>query len=226
MSGLSNINASEMERYCQNVYDHYIFQTSEFLESCDKAAEIFRAFIPSGCYTNFRDMLFHFRSMMNTNEESAILSQIASIIEHSNRAVRDAEVALSVKCVTVFRILLARHQLSPCIMEKLNQKIDFMQNMTLKLRLGGMMLEGMEFLSPSKEEFLDALDSYFLCAETYVSEEFKEVVGYSYRLKENFGNILKAAFDAQEEDELRNFRALTTYNDVADLVYEAVFGDE
>lgn len=39
---------------------------------------------------------------MNASEESVILSQAASIIEHANRAKRDAEVALCVRCVTVF----------------------------------------------------------------------------------------------------------------------------
>lgn len=88
MPALSKMGAAEKTQYCQNVYEKYIYETSEFLESCDEIAVILRTYIPSGCYTNFRDTLFHLRCLANASEESAILRQVASIIEHANRAMR------------------------------------------------------------------------------------------------------------------------------------------
>lgn len=225
MPALSKMGAAEKDQYCQNVYEKYIYETSEFLESCNEIAEVLRTYIPSGCYTNFRDMLFHFRCMMDASEESIILSQVASIMEHANRAMRDAEVALCVRCVTIFEMLISKCHLSADTVEAISQQIDFLQNWALKLRLGSMMLEGMELLCPSNEEFLDMIEAYFVCAETYVAKEFKEIIAYAMELKEDFSAIVKTAFDSKEENELRNFKAFATYNDVAELVYEAVFDD-
>lgn len=44
-------------------------------------------------------------------------------------------------------------------------------------------------------------------------------------LQEEFSTIIKTAFDSKEENKLRNFKAFSTYNDVAELVYDAVFDD-
>lgn len=223
MSTLSKMGVAEKDRYCQNVYEKYILETSEFLESCNGIAEVLRTYIPSGCYTNFRDMLFHFRCMVDASEESIVLSQVASIIEHANRAIRDAEVALCVRCVTVFEMLIMKHHLKSDVVDAISQQIDRLQDWVLKLRLGSMMLEGMELLCPSNEEFLDMMDAYFECAKIYVTKEFKEVIAYSMELKEDFGVILKTAFESKEENELRNFKAFATYNDVAELVYGAIY---
>lgn len=225
MSAMNKLNAAIKDRYCQKVYDEYIVRTSEFLESCDECAKILRTYIPSGCYTNFRDMLFHFRCMVNVSEESALLSQVASIVEHAHRAIRDAEVALCVRCVTVFRMILLRNpNLEKDIVEGLNHKIDLLQDCTLKLRLGSMMLEGMEFLSPSSEEFLDLIADYLQYANDHLVTEFNEVIGYAQNLKEKFSEHIKKAFaEDGQGDDLRNFKALLTYNDVAELVYAAVF---
>ncbi len=223
MSTLRKMGMIEKDRYCQNVYEKYILETSEFLESCDKAAEILRTYIPSGCYTNFRDMLFHFRCLVDANEEGVILSQVASIVEHANRAIRDAEVALCMRCVTVLEILISKYHLDENAVDSFKRQIDLLQNWVLKLRLGSMMLEGMEILSPSNEEFLDMLEVYFMCAKTYATKEFKEVIAYSKKLKKDFSEVLKAVFASGEKNELQNFKAFATYNDVAELVYEAVF---
>lgn len=225
MSALSKVCVAEKEQYCENVYEKYIYETSEFLESCDEIAKILRTYIPSGCYTNFRDMLFHFRCLVDTSEESVIFSQVASIMEHANRAMRDAEVALCVKCVTIFQVLLSKYHLNADAVNALNEQIDILQNWALKLRLGSMMLEGMEILCPSDQEFLDMIEAYFVCAQTYVVKEFKEVVSYVMKLKKDFGEIIKTAFASKGENDLRNFKAFATYNDVAELVYDAVFDD-
>ena len=225
MLALSKMGATEKAQYCQNVYEKYIYETSEFLESCDQIAVILRTYIPSGCYTNFRDTLYHLRCLANANEESTILSQVASIIEHANRAMRDAEVALCVRCVTVFQMIKSRYPLDADAANAISQHIDFLQNCALKLRLGSMMLDGMEFLCPSNEEFLDMMEMYFACAKKYVIKEFRETIAYAMELKESFGAIVKSAFDSKDEKELRNFKAFATRNDVAELVYQAVFDD-
>ena len=225
MPTLSKMGAAEKEQYCQNVYEKYIFETSEFLESCDKMAEVLRTYIPSGCYTNFRDILFHFGCLVDASEESVILSQVASIIEHANRAMRDAEVALCVRCVTIFKMLISKYDLSTDVEDALSQQIVFLANWVLKLRLGSMMLDGMEFLCPTNEEFLDMMEAYLECAKTHVTKEFKEIIAYAKELEKDFSLIVKNAFNSKEENELRNFKAFATYNNVAELVYDAVFGD-
>ena len=48
---------------------------------------------------------------------------------------------------------------------------------------------------------------------------------YLKKLEEDFSAIVKAAFESGEGNELWNFKAFATYNDVAELVYEAVFDD-
>lgn len=225
MSTLSKMDATEKAQYCQNVYEKYIYEVSEFLESCNEIAIVLRTYIPSGCYTNFRDMLFHFRCLVDASEENIILSQVASIIEHANRAMRDAEVALCVRCITIFEMLKSKYLLSTDAANAISQQIDFLQNWALKLRLGSMMLNGMEFLCPSNEDFLDMIDAYFECAKTYVAKEFKEIIAYAMKLKGDFSAVVKSAFDLKEENELRNFKAFASYNDVAELVYTAVFDD-
>lgn len=224
MPTLSKMSVAEKDQLCQNIYEKYIFETSELLESCDGIAEILRTYIPSGCYTNFRDMLFHFRCLADANEEGIVLSQLASIVEHANRAMRDAEAALCVRCVTVFEVLKQRHDFDTEALEQINRQIERLQDFILKLRLGSMMLEGMELLSPSNEKFFDIMNAYFVCAETYAAQEFQEVIAYSKKLKDDFSTILKTAFETKEENEFRNFKAFATYNDMAELVYEAVLG--
>lgn len=88
-----------------------------------------------------------------------------------------------------------------------------------------MMLEGMDFWTVSNEDFFDIIESYFICAETHVKDEFKEVIAYSKELKEKFMIILKNAFESENKDDFQNFRAFSTYNDVAELICEAVFDD-
>ncbi len=226
MPAMNKLSAAERDRYCQKVYDEYIVQTAEFLVSCDECAKVLRTYIPSGCYTNFRDILFHFRCMVNVSEESALLTQVASIVEHAHRSMRDAEVALCVKCATVFRILLLKNPgLRDDVVKGIHEQIDLLQDSVLKLRLGSMMLEGMEFLRPSEEEFLDMMDAYFQYADNHVKKEFREVIGYSQELKMRFSKHLKQVFAEEEkgEEDFRNFKAFSTYNDVAELVYAAIF---
>lgn len=226
MPAMNKLSAAEKEQYCQKIYGDYIVETAEFLESCDECAKVLRTYIPSGCYTNFRDMLFHFRCMVNVSEEGALLGQVASIVEHAHRAMRDAEVALCLRCATVFRMLLLRNpDLKEDIVNGIYAQIDLLQDCVLKLRLGGMMLEGMEFLRPSNEEFLNILTAYLQYAEDHVAEEFYAVIGYSQELKVKFSKHLKKAFTQEAEEDFRNFKAFSTYNDVAELVYAAVFSD-
>lgn len=224
MLAMNKLNAAEKDQCCQKIYHEYIVQTAEFLESCDECANILRTYIPSGCYTNFRDMLFHFRCMVNVSEEGALHSQIASIAEHAHRAMRDAEVALCVRCATVFRMILLQNPgLGDDIVSRVNNQIDLLQDCVLKLRLGSMMLEGMEFLSPSNDEFLHLMEAYFQYADDHLKAEFNEVIEYAHRLKVKFSEHIKNAFAKESQEDFRNFKAFSTYNDVAELVYAAVF---
>lgn len=73
-------------------------------------------------------------------------------------------------------MLKLRYKLDRDVLNELIQHIDHLQNYILRLRLGSMMLEGMDFLGPSEEEFFDMMEAYFLYAKTHVAKEFREII--------------------------------------------------
>lgn len=224
MATVNELSLEERDRCCQRVYEDCIVYTAELMQSCDSIAELLRTYIPSGCYTNFRDMLFHFRCMAESTDKSVIDSQIASIMEHANRAIRDAEVALCIRCASVSRLLLMRYSFSKEIVSELRWHIEELEDCVLRLRMGSMMLSGMDILHPSAEDFRQLMDTYFTYIDTYAQEEFKETLGYIKNLKESLGQHLQTIFNESSPNEVRNLKAFTTSNDIANIVYESICG--
>lgn len=223
MSIVNELNLEERHQYCQRVYEDCIVYTAEFIKSCDEIAELLRTHIPSGCYTNFRDMLFHFRCMSESTDKNSMDNQVVSILEHSNRAIRDAEVALCVRCASVSRMLLIRYQFSKEVTRGLRKQIDGLEDCVLRLRMGSMMLDGMDILHPSVEDFNQLMYAYFDFIRAYMQDQYKDVLGYIYALQTRFGQRLHSMFNGGATDEIRNLKAFTTYNDVANIVYESVY---
>ena len=77
--------ASEIDKsnLCENVYQNNIVNPYEFLKSCENYSKIVHAKIPDGCYTNFRDALFHFWKLSRTYE--CILAELAPECKEYNK---------------------------------------------------------------------------------------------------------------------------------------------
>lgn len=217
------LNPEERDRYYQQVYQEFIVYTGDLMVSCYGIAHILRTYIPSGCYTNFRDMLFHYLCMVKSADKAYLDSQLISIQEHSNRTIRDAEVALCIRCVSVSRLLMMKYTFPEEVSDGLREYVRKLEDCVLRLRMGSMMLDGMEILRPSVEDFRQLMDAYFQYVMEHAKEEFKEIFEYADELKKDFGERLCTMFDQDGADNLRKLKAFTSYNDVANIVYESVY---
>lgn len=222
MPVLSKISAAEKEQYCHNVYQEYIYETSAFLVDCEDCSKILKMHIPSSCYTNFRDALFHFRRMVNTEEEHTILSQAISVMEHTNRAVTDAKVAICKRCATLLRVMLSKKSFDESAIEAVREQIDILEDWSLRLRMGGMMLDNISFFETSNEQFLEMMEQCYSCISKYAENEFKDVTLYLQNLKLKFGEVIKNSIHSNEMSDFQEFKAFATYNDIAELVYESL----
>lgn len=222
MPVLNKISAAEKEQYCQNIYQKYIFETSEFLVDCEDCSKILQMRIPSVCYTNFRDALFHFRRMVKSEEENTILSQANSVMEHANRAITDAKVAICMRCATLLRMMLSKNRFDENIIDALREQIDILQDWSLKLRTGGMMLVNISFFETSNEQFLEMMKQCYLCISKYAEKEFQDIISYLENLKKRFGKILGDCIGSTGMSDFQEFKAFATYNDIAELVYESL----
>lgn len=222
MPVLSKISAAEKDQYCQNIYQKYILDTSEFLADCEDCVRILQMRIPSVCYTNFRDALFHFRRMVKSEEERTILSQAISVMEHSSRAMTDAKVAICIRCATLLRMVLFKNRFDEIVADALKEQIDILQDWSLRLRTGGMMLENLSLFETSNEQFLEMMEHCYSCISQYAGKEFQDIKLYLDNLKLKFGEILKESIKSNELSDFRQFKAFATYNDIAELVYESL----
>lgn len=217
------LNPGERDRYYQQVYKDFILYTGDLMISCNGIARILRAYIPSGCYTNFRDMLFHYLCMMKSADKDYLDSQLISIQEHSNRTIRDAEVALCIRCVSISRLLMMNFSFPEEVSNGLRRYVEELADCVLRLRMGSMMLDGMEILRPSVEDFRQLMEGYFKYIEEHAEKEFREIFEYINELKKHFGEQLRTMFDGDEADKFRRLKAFTSYNDVANIIYESVY---
>ncbi len=220
MVALIKTDSEDKKHICERVYEDYLLTTSDFIISCDEISEILRAYIPSGCYTNFRDALFHFRCLVYSNNESEIVSQVASIKEHTNRAMRDAEVAICQRYMGILKIIRNGGDMQADIKEKLDSMINSLQECILNLRLGGMMLKGMDSLGPSPDDFLIMINDFCEFLNSKLAKQFQNATKYFNDLKIRLKNSLASNFTEKEYKELKSS---VSFNDVADLVYEAIY---
>lgn len=153
--GLANVADCDKEAICEDVYEKHIVGTYEFLKSCDNFSVIIRAKIPDGCYTNFRDALFHFRKLYRTDEWNELNCQAFAIREHANRAKTDASITLIRKSAKVLGYILREPALSKELVPVLAEKHDALRNMEMHVRLGGMMLDDVGGFRPSDQDILD-----------------------------------------------------------------------
>lgn len=179
MSTLVKSNPVDKDLYCQKVYETHIFETSEFLATCEEIAELLRAYIPGGCYTNFRDALFHFRRMVLSSEKNEINKQAFAVKEHANRTKTDAIISILEQCSVILQIIEKKYAdgLDRVIIKKLLSRKNTLDMHMLNFRLSGMMLEDAAVLRPSEEQFMEEVTKYFdFISESIGREKFHEAL--------------------------------------------------
>ena len=87
---LERIHPVEKTHIFEGIYENYIVKSSEILLQYELYANTANIYLPCGCYTNFRDALFHFRKLASSYEEKEIECQAFAIKEHLSRALTDA----------------------------------------------------------------------------------------------------------------------------------------
>ena len=176
MSALIKMNQIEKDRFCENIYEQYIVEASEFLIECENISKIIRAYIPCGCYTNFRDALFHFRCLVISVEETKVACQAFAIKEHTNRAKTDAIISLIDNCAEIIKKISTNNNLSKDVETLLKRQYSILKDALVKYRIGGMMLENTDILRPTCEHFFEIIKDFFECMEKNVQEEFMRAV--------------------------------------------------
>ncbi len=166
----SNIAIKDL--YCETIYKNYIAETSEFLSKCEELSNILRIKLPTGCYTNFRDAIFHFRRLVKSSEENEITRQGFAVEEHSNRAKTDAIVCILENCSLLLQVFShAKYSLSAEASEELVTMKNSLDRSALHLRLNGIMLDHTNILRISDEEFQNSIRSFLLFVRKYLGQE-------------------------------------------------------
>ena len=170
--------ASEIDKsnLCENVYQNNIVNPYEFLKSCENYSKIVHAKIPDGCYTNFRDALFHFWKLSRTYEWNELNCQAFAVCEHANRAKTDASLMLLRRSAMILGHILTDYNFDEYITAELISKHDSIRNMEMYIRLGGMMLENARNMRPDDETILHCFDDVLSFCQNNVAKEFREVI--------------------------------------------------
>ena len=171
MPSFIKTNAIDKALRCETVYNRFISDTCNFLQSCEEIGDVLSVKLPSGCYTNFRDALFHFRRLMNSFEVNEIDRQAFAIEEHSNRAKTDAIVCLLEYCSFILQVL--SHEdfgLPKTVLSRLTTVKNKVDSRGMYLRLNGIMLEQTHILRISDEEFQCLINEFFEFINQYIGD--------------------------------------------------------
>lgn len=172
MSAFIKSNAVDKEVYCETVYKRFVSETCDFIQGCEGIGNVLSIKLPSGCYTNFRDALFHFRRMCTSFEVNEIARQAFAVEEHSNRAKTDAIICILEYCSLVLQILSHKDfRLSKETLWRLVSVKNKIDSKAMHLRLSGIMLDQTHILRISDDEFQSLLEEFFDFIDHYVGKE-------------------------------------------------------
>lgn len=150
----------EKENFCQNIYQKDIVKASEVLKKYEEYANTVRVVLPIGCYTNFRDALFHFRKLVVSVEEKEIECQAFAIKEHLSRPLTDAATSILDHSSFVAEKLLSDEEIEPHIKDNIRTILHKMKKANLRKRFSGMMLAN-DKIKISHNEMLELLDEFY-----------------------------------------------------------------
>ena len=172
MQSFIKSNIAIKDLYCETIYKNYIAETCEFLSKCEELSNILRIKLPTGCYTNFRDAIFHFRRLVKSSEENEIARQGFAVEEHSNRAKTDAIVCILENCSLLLQVFShAKYSLSAEARKELVTMKNSLDRSALHLRLNGIMLDHTNILRITDEEFQNSIRSFLLFVRKYLGQE-------------------------------------------------------
>ena len=172
MSAFIKSNAVDKDTHCENIYNRFIAETCDFIQRCEEIGKVLCIKLPTGCYTNFRDALFHFRRLVKSSEENESARQSFAIEEHANRARTDAIVCILEYCTFVLDILShAEFELNEETLKRLVVVKKDIGNSAMFLRLSGIMLDQTSILRISDSKFEQLLDVFFDFINKYIGDE-------------------------------------------------------
>lgn len=165
-------NTVDKDLLCETVYRNFIADTSEFIDNCEKISVVLRTKLPSGCYTNFRDALFHFRRLAKSSEEIEITRQAFAVEEHSNRAKTDAIVCILEYCSFLLQIISHEdYALGADTLQELLVIKNRLDRNAMHLRLSGIMLDHTNILRITDEEFENSVKSFLDFIRNHVGRD-------------------------------------------------------
>lgn len=177
---LEKIHPVEKTHICEGIYDNYIVKSSEILFRYELYANTANIYLPCGCYTNFRDALFHFRKLAYSYEEKEIECQAFAIKEHLSRALTDAASSVMDNISFIAEKLLEDKSISDSQKQKTREMLHKMKQANLRKRFSGMMLSN-DGIKIGHEDMLGLIDSFFDFANNNCKEEFAK---YSHEYKQ------------------------------------------
>lgn len=169
------IPLKEKEILFQNIYTEEILQGADILLNYEKCAQVCARMLPVGCYTNFRDALFHFRKMHHSAEENEIRQQAFAVREHMKRARTDARMTVLLWYAKVAEVLLPRDDINETQKAKIRELIHQMKNIVIFNRMEGMMMSEAVFDSYSEDDVFRVMQDYLDFIQCECSEQFIEI---------------------------------------------------
>lgn len=170
---LEKIHPVDKEHYCETVYSEYLVHSAELLNEYEERAGIVEVILPCGCYTNFRDALFHFRKLISSSEEKEIECQAFAMKEHLSRALTDAASSVLDHASFAAEKLVGDDRIDSDLVCRLRSKLHEMKQVVLRKRFEGMMFSSKE-TKITHEEILKLIDSFYDLVGDNCKDEFGE----------------------------------------------------
>ena len=110
-------------------------KSSEILLQYELYANTANIYLPCGCYTNFRDALFHFRKLASSYEEKEIECQAFAIKEHLSRALTDAASSVMDNISFIAERLLKDENINDIQKQKTREMLHKMKQANLRKKV-------------------------------------------------------------------------------------------
>lgn len=161
----------EKDQICDRIYSEYIVKAADILGGYELRANTVEILLPTGCYTNFRDALFHFRKLVSSSEETEIQNQTFAIQEHLSRSLADAACSMTDHSSFVAEKLIKDESIEDGLKCRIRKHLHAMKQAILRKRFEGMMFSDHE-MKIAHEEMIDLIDQFYRLANQNCKKEF------------------------------------------------------
>lgn len=173
MGNYLKMQMADKETLCQNIYQQ-IIEGQIYLKNYEQYAQIGDRAIPTACYTNFRDALFHFRKMVRCSEEHEIMQQAFAVKEHLGRAQTDAKTSVLFYFARVANYLLSKESVEDEIKMEIRLLLHKMKEVVLICRIDGMMMSNVSITNANETEVDNIMRDFLDLMQDKCCEEFVE----------------------------------------------------